>query len=56
MKPHKSVIRFCATLCKDGSKYKNNKDVKIIYTEIKNVKKADKVGAVNIKKIQNIKV
>lgn len=47
--PHKSVINFCATLCKEGSKWKENDNVTIIYTEIKNVKKGDKVGSVTIK-------
>ena len=37
-KIHKSVINFCAALTKEGSKLKNNKKVKIIYTEIRNVK------------------
>lgn len=52
---HKSVINHCAYLCKEGSKLKVNKSVKIIYTEIKNVKKADKIGSVTTKNTKHIK-
>lgn len=51
--PHKSVLNYCAALCKEGSKVKDAKNIKIIYTEIKNIKKGDKVGAV-ISKNDNI--
>jgi predicted ribosome quality control (RQC) complex YloA/Tae2 family protein len=54
-KPHKSVINYCAALCKAGSKLKNNKNVKIIYTEIKNIKKGDRPGSVITKNIKNAK-
>lgn len=54
--PHKSVINYCASLCKEGSKLKNNKNVKIIYTQIKNVKKADKLGSVIAKNTKKIKI
>jgi predicted ribosome quality control (RQC) complex YloA/Tae2 family protein len=54
--PHKSVINYCAQLCKEGSKLKANKNVKIIYTEIKNVKKSDKPGAVTTKCTKTVKI
>ena len=54
--PHKSVINYCAALCKDGSKLKNNKNVNIIFTERKNVKKADTTGSVTTKNTRNVKV
>lgn len=41
---HRSVYKYCAGLCKEGSKVKNAKAVSIIYTEIKNVT-IDKKGA-----------
>src|SRR5687768_4490993 len=44
--PHKTVLNYCAALCKEGSKVSNHKNIKIIHTEIKNVKKADIVGSV----------
>jgi predicted ribosome quality control (RQC) complex YloA/Tae2 family protein len=55
-KPHKSVINYCAMLCKEGSKQKNAKNVKIIYTEIKNVKKADTPGSVTTKNVSHMKI
>ena len=54
--PHKSVINYCSALCKQGSKLNNNKNVTIIYTEIKNVKKADKIGSVTTKNTKNVKI
>jgi predicted ribosome quality control (RQC) complex YloA/Tae2 family protein len=54
--PHKSVLNYCANLCKDGSKMKNNKNATVIYTLIKNVKKADKPGSVTTTKTNKIKV
>lgn len=57
-KVHKSVINYCAKLCKENSKkyIKNSKKCKIIYTQIKNVSKSDKVGSVNIKNTKVIKI
>lgn len=54
--PHKTVINFCAALCKEGSKQKENNNVIIIYTEIKNVKKCDKVGSVTTKNVREIRL
>jgi len=45
----KQVIQECAMLCKNGSKLKNNRYVKVIYTMIRNVKKAEDVGSVTTK-------
>jgi predicted ribosome quality control (RQC) complex YloA/Tae2 family protein len=53
---HKNVIKYCATLCKEGSKQKNYSKVSIIYTEIQNVsinKKGD-VGSVTTRKTTKI--
>ncbi|VBB17881.1 protein of unknown function DUF814 [Yasminevirus sp. GU-2018] len=55
-KPHKSVINYCASLCKEGSKLKDSRNTVIIYTEIKNVKKADKPGAVYTKQTKTVKI
>lgn len=54
--PHKTVINYCAALCKEGSKFSNHKNIKIIYTEIKNVKKADTVGSVFTKNTKTVKM
>lgn len=56
--PHKSVLNYCAVLCKAGSKAKSNKNVTIIYTEIKNVKinKKDNPGSVTTSNTKPIKI
>lgn len=43
---NKQTLIFCASLCKVNSKYANLKKIKVIYTKIHNIKKADKVGSV----------
>ena len=40
------IIKKGALLCKANSKYKSDKDLSIIYTNIKNVKKTEKIGSV----------
>jgi predicted ribosome quality control (RQC) complex YloA/Tae2 family protein len=55
----KDVIIRAAQLCKEYSKYKNDKKVKIIYTEINNIKKSKDIGSVsiiNLKKLENITI
>lgn len=55
----KDVIIKAAQLCKFYSKYKNDKKVKIIYTEIRNIKKGKDCGSVsiiNLKKLENITI
>ena len=54
--PHKSVINFCAALCKEGSKQKGNNNIIVIYTEIKNIKKGEKVGSVTTKSIREVRL
>jgi len=44
-KIHVAVLKYCAALCKAGSKRANFKAVTVIYTEIRNVR-IDKKGAV----------
>jgi predicted ribosome quality control (RQC) complex YloA/Tae2 family protein len=52
------VINFCAATCKEGSNVKFNKNVKIIYTKIKNVKikKTDKPGTVTASNTKSTKI
>lgn len=45
----KQVIVKCGLLCKMHSKYNNINRVSIIYTIIKNVSRADKIGSVYTK-------
>ena len=47
--PPKNIIYQAAFLCKDYSKYKNYKNLKIIYTTCKNIKKTEVKGSVIIK-------
>lgn len=42
-------LSFGANLCKENSKYKDMKHVKIMYTTVKKLTKTDKVGEVNVK-------
>ena len=43
-----SYLYFGANLCKEHSKYKNLRDLKILYIPIKKLTKGDKVGEVLI--------
>lgn len=54
--PHKTVLNYCANLCKEGSKEKNKRTTTVIYTLIKNVRKADKVGSVTTTNTTKIKI
>src|SRR5665647_2201289 len=51
-----STIKYAALLCKEHSKEatKYLKKITVIYTNIKNVTKADKVGSVYTKRIKKI--
>lgn len=55
-KPHKTVINYCAALCKEGSKQKDNNNIIVIYTEIKNVKKSEKIGSVTTKNTKEVRL
>lgn len=45
----KEMIIYCARLVKENTKYKNYSKLKVNYCQIKNVKKTDVKGKVNIK-------
>ena len=55
-KIHPAIIFKCSILCKEYSKFKCEKNIPVIYTEIKNITKADKVGSVYAKKTKHINV
>ena len=40
------IIKQGAIICKQISKYKNQKDIKIIYTNVNNIKKTNIIGSV----------
>ena len=44
-----NMIKYCAQLTKENSKYKNINLVTVNYTEIKNVKRTEKKGQVILK-------
>ena len=45
-KINKQTLKHCAALCKEHSKYADYKNVKILYTLIKNVSKGETIGSV----------
>jgi predicted ribosome quality control (RQC) complex YloA/Tae2 family protein len=45
----KHMLIYAGSLVKENSKQKNNKKVKIIYTQIKNIRKTKTIGQVLIK-------
>lgn len=57
-KIHRSVMKYCASLCKEGSKQRNAKGVSIIYTEVQNVTidKKGNVGSVFSRKTKKIMI
>jgi predicted ribosome quality control (RQC) complex YloA/Tae2 family protein len=57
-KIHRSVLRECARLCKNGSKQCNVKNTTVIYTEVKYVKidKKGDVGSVFTRKTKKIMI
>lgn len=49
-KQKKIYLNYAASLCKENSKMCNLYRVKVIYTQIKNIIKGNKIGSVIIKK------
>jgi len=47
--PNETTIQKAAELCKENTKYKSLKNIKINYTPIKNIKKSKEVGSVEFK-------
>ena len=48
------ILKYACELCKNNSKYKNLKNLKIIWTPIKNLKKTNNIGEVLISGKKNI--
>jgi predicted ribosome quality control (RQC) complex YloA/Tae2 family protein len=53
---NKQTFIHCASICKENSKYCNMKNISVIYTKIKNVKKADTVGSVTTTSTKKLKI
>ena len=49
----KKMIVYCANLVKENSRYKNLKNLRVNYCQIKNIKKTDTKGKVKIKSQAN---
>jgi predicted ribosome quality control (RQC) complex YloA/Tae2 family protein len=50
------IIKQGALLCKNISKYKNKKDVEIIYSKVRDIEKTETVGMVVVKNGKSIKI
>lgn len=50
--PSKNDIIDCATLCKEKSKYRNLKNLKIVYTVVNNLRLGEEVGSVYFKSVK----
>jgi len=48
----KEMIIYASNLVKEHSKLKNNKKVKVIYTQVKNLQKTKTIGQVIVKKYE----
>ena len=57
--PTDEELIAAATWCKDTTKYRNLKNLKVSYCQIKNIKKAEKLGSVTFlsnRKVKEIKL
>ena len=57
--PTSEELIAAATWCKDTTKYRNLKNLKVSYCQIKNIKKAEKIGSVTFlsnRKVKEIKL
>jgi predicted ribosome quality control (RQC) complex YloA/Tae2 family protein len=43
---NKQTFIHCASICKENSKYKSHKNIEVIFTLVKNLKKTEPVGSV----------
>lgn len=53
--PTKEMIIYGATLCKEYTKYKHQKNIRVNYTPLSNIYKAEKEGAVYMKSNRKVK-
>ena len=49
------TIKECAMICKNNTKYKNLKNIKVDYTFCKNIIKGDKIGEIIYKSNKKVK-
>ena len=53
--PEQEVLEYAAQLCKDNTKYRNLKNLKICYTKCNNLKKGKDIGSVVYKSKRQVK-
>jgi predicted ribosome quality control (RQC) complex YloA/Tae2 family protein len=53
---NKQTLFHCAVLCKKNSKYSDQKNISVIYTEIRNIVKGIDIGSVTTKKTKKMKI
>ena len=53
--PSEEEIIFASNLCKNNTKYKNLSNLKICYTQLKNLKKGTDIGSVIFKSRRKVK-
>lgn len=50
----KKILIHCSKLCKENTKYKNLRNLKICYDFVKNIKKGTNTGEIQFKNYNNI--
>ena len=53
--PEQEVLEYAAQLCKENTKYRNLKNLKICYTKCNNLKKGKDIGSVVYKSKRQVK-
>ena len=53
--PEQEVLEYAAQLCKENTKYRNLKNLKICYTKCNNLKKGKDIGSVVYKSNRKVK-
>lgn len=53
--PEQEVLEYAAQLCKENTKYRNLKNLKICYTKCNNLKKGKDIGSVIYKSKRQVK-
>lgn len=54
--PSEEVITIASNICKNSTKYRNLKHVKVNYTQMSNINKANKLGSVTYISNRKVKV
>ena len=52
---NEEIVKYAGQICKNHSKYKNLKDIKICYCKYKNILKGDEIGEIYFKSNRQVK-